>query len=204
MSADPHPTPSSQSLADFRLHFSPSYVLVGVYRLSTDPSVRVPTWKKCKHGFVRGVLVGSVWVSTRSDRHRRTARPTPFPRRVVPTGVFHVRNSKEPHSTLPVKVRSILVTYHSIHSHPHARSARVTGLSHHSFFGYTAPFELTTCMRLLLPYPTSILTLRFLHPPSGCSACRRGSSQHHPQLLSSKECSHCQEASMGAHRCLEG
>ena len=60
MSADPHPSPS---LAPFRLDFSPSYVLVGVYRLSTDPSIRVPVWKKCKHGFVRGVLVGFAWVS---------------------------------------------------------------------------------------------------------------------------------------------
>jgi len=60
MSADPHPTPS---LAPFRLEFSPSYILVGVYRLSTDPSIRVPVWQKCKHGFVRGMLVGCAWVS---------------------------------------------------------------------------------------------------------------------------------------------
>ena len=60
MSADPQPTPS---LAPFRLEFSPSYILVGVYRLSTDSSIRTPVWKKCKHGFVRGILVGFAWVS---------------------------------------------------------------------------------------------------------------------------------------------
>ena len=63
MSADPRPTPSPQSLANFRLDLSPSYVLVGVYRLSTDPSIRVPVWEKCKHGFVRGALIGLAWVS---------------------------------------------------------------------------------------------------------------------------------------------
>ena len=49
------------------------------------------------------------------------------------------------------------MTHPSIHSHPHARSARVTGLSHHAFFGYTLPFGLTTCMRLLLPHAIPIL-----------------------------------------------
>jgi len=53
--------PSSQPLAGFRLGYSPSYILVGVYRLSTDPSLRVPVWKKCKHGFVRGLALGLVW-----------------------------------------------------------------------------------------------------------------------------------------------
>jgi len=48
-------------LASFRLDFSPSYILVGVYRLSTDPSLRVPVWQKCKHGFLRGLLVGFAW-----------------------------------------------------------------------------------------------------------------------------------------------
>ncbi|KAF9778885.1 hypothetical protein BJ322DRAFT_459428 [Thelephora terrestris] len=59
--ADPHPTSSSQSLAAFRLGFPPSYVLVGVYRLSTDASLRVPVLKKCKNGFIRGILVGLAW-----------------------------------------------------------------------------------------------------------------------------------------------
>ena len=115
MSADPRPTPS-QSLADLRLDFSPSYVLVGVYRLSTDASIRVPVWKKCKHGFVRGVLVGLTWVS--DDRYRRAPQPTPFPCPLVSPGVLHVRNSKELHPVLPGKVRSVPMTHPSCHSFP--------------------------------------------------------------------------------------
>jgi hypothetical protein len=64
---DPRQT---QSLAGLRLDFPPSYVLVGVYRLSTDPSIRVPVWKKCKHGFIRGAVVGLAWVSTDDDGRR--------------------------------------------------------------------------------------------------------------------------------------
>ena len=157
MSADPRPTPS-QSLADFRLNLSPSYVLVGVYRLSTDASIRVPVWKKCKHGFLRGAFVALVWVSPNNDRHR-PAQPTVFP------DLLHVWNSKELHPTLPVKVCPLLMICHGVHSHPHARSARVIGLSNRSFFGYTVPFELTTRMRLFL----SILYLDShlpIHSPS--------------------------------------
>lgn len=192
MSADPRPT-ASQSLADFRLDFSPSYVLVGVYRLSTDAAIRVPVWKKCKDGFVRGVLAGLAWVSKRTQRPTATCTADRFP------GVFHVRNSKELHPTLSVKVRPLPTIHHGVHSHPHARSARVTGLSDHSFFGYTVPFELTTCMR---PLPILILTLQFIRLPSRCSARPRRSSKHHPQLLSAKEYSHCQEKGMGSNRCL--
>lgn len=46
-----------------RLNFTPSYVVVGVYRLFTDKSLYIPAWKKCQHGVVRGVSVGLVWVS---------------------------------------------------------------------------------------------------------------------------------------------
>ena len=80
MSADPHPTPS---LAPFRLEFSPSYILVGVYRLSTDSSIRVPVWKKCKHAFVRGIVVGFAWVSPTA-----TARPTASPHPTLPQAFF--------------------------------------------------------------------------------------------------------------------
>jgi hypothetical protein len=100
MSADPRPTPSSQSLADFRLGFSPAYVLVGVYRLSTDASIRVPVWKKCKHGFVRGLLVGLTWVSPQALTPNRASRLHPLP------GVLHVWNPKKLHSILSIQVRS--------------------------------------------------------------------------------------------------
>ena len=195
MSADPHPTPS---LAPFRLEFSPSYILVGVYRLSTDPSIRVPVWKKCKHAFVRGIVVGCAWVSATT-----TVRPAVSPHPVLPPGVLHVRNSKELHPVLPVKVRPALVTHHRIHSHPHARSSRVTGLSDHSFFGYTVPFELTTCMRPLSPIYHLVSHPPIHSPLSGCPGCRRRTSEHHPQLLSPKEPSHRQTKSMGADRRLE-
>ncbi|KAF9647003.1 hypothetical protein BDM02DRAFT_3156338 [Thelephora ganbajun] len=107
MSADPHSTHSSQSLSDFRLDFSPSYILVGVYRLSTDASIRVPVWTKCRHGFVRGALVGFVWAFF----------------------TFRIQKSF---------IRLFL-----------SKSARVTGLSNHSLFGYPIPFELTTLAALI-------------------------------------------------------
>lgn len=194
MSADPRPT---QSLAALRLDFSPSYILVGVYRLSTDPAIRAPVWAKCKHGFVRGALVGLAWVSPPCRPPPTISQPTTFPRRVLP-GILHVWNSKELHPTLPVKVRPALVTNHRIHFHPpHARSASVTGLSHRSFFGYTVPFELTTCMCFLLSYATSVLISQFIRS-SGRSARRRRSSEFHPRLLSPEEYSHCQTTSVGA------
>ncbi|THH06833.1 hypothetical protein EW145_g3817 [Phellinidium pouzarii] len=44
-----------------RLAFPPIYVVVGVYRLITDKNLYIPTWDKCKHGFVRGAVVGLGW-----------------------------------------------------------------------------------------------------------------------------------------------
>ena len=46
-----------------RLGFPPVYVVVGAYRLLTDKNLYVPMWEKCKHGFVRGAIVGLGWVS---------------------------------------------------------------------------------------------------------------------------------------------
>ncbi|OCH89737.1 hypothetical protein OBBRIDRAFT_793965 [Obba rivulosa] len=46
-----------------RLHFPPSYVVVGVYRLFTDPKLYGPVWQKCRHGVVRGLTVGAVWAA---------------------------------------------------------------------------------------------------------------------------------------------
>ena len=112
MSQGPRPTTASPPpLAGFRLGFSPSYILVGVYRLSADPLLRVPVWDKCKHGFVRGLLVGLAWVSPRtsaidaSHDHRRAC--------ILSPGLFHVRNSKELHPALPVKVRFVPPTPHA-------------------------------------------------------------------------------------------
>jgi hypothetical protein len=54
--------PSDLKRATLRLQFTPTYVIVGVYRLFTDETLYVPAWKKCKHATVRGAVVGAVWV----------------------------------------------------------------------------------------------------------------------------------------------
>ncbi|KAL0565979.1 hypothetical protein V5O48_016039 [Marasmius crinis-equi] len=53
--------PQNLQRATHRLQFPPSYVVVGVYRLFTDRTLYVPAWQKCKHGTVRGGVVGAVW-----------------------------------------------------------------------------------------------------------------------------------------------
>ena len=55
--------PQNLKASTSRLQFPPSYVVVGVYRLITDRSLRVPAWDKLKHGVVRGASVALVWVS---------------------------------------------------------------------------------------------------------------------------------------------
>ena len=63
---DPPPymehVPQHLKASNTRLQFTPSYVLVGVYRLFTDKNLYGPAWKKCQHGFVRGATVGLGWV----------------------------------------------------------------------------------------------------------------------------------------------
>ena len=81
MSEGPAPAPSPKPLTELRLGLSPSYILVGVYRLSSDPSLRVPVWKKCKHGFIRGIAVGLLWVSVQTTAIDPISRPTHFSRR---------------------------------------------------------------------------------------------------------------------------
>lgn len=54
----------SRRVREDRLAFPPIYVVVGAYRLLTDANLRVPAWKKCKHGVVRGAAVGLGWVSS--------------------------------------------------------------------------------------------------------------------------------------------
>ncbi|KAF8336535.1 uncharacterized protein EI90DRAFT_3144716 [Cantharellus anzutake] len=43
------------------LLFTPVYTLVGIYRLLTDPFIRVKVWDKIRHGVQRGILVGAIW-----------------------------------------------------------------------------------------------------------------------------------------------
>lgn len=54
--------PPELERASYRLQFSPSYAIVGIYRLATDKSLYRPAWDKCKHGTQRGLIVGFVWV----------------------------------------------------------------------------------------------------------------------------------------------
>lgn len=48
--------------ATLRLQFSPTYVVVGMYRFFTDKSLYVPAWDKCRHAARRGAIIGTVWV----------------------------------------------------------------------------------------------------------------------------------------------
>ncbi len=54
--------PPTLAHATMRLEFSPSYVLVGVYRLFTDKNLYKPAWDKCRHAARRGAIVGAIWV----------------------------------------------------------------------------------------------------------------------------------------------
>ena len=63
--SDPMKGELSRTVRNERIAFPPIYVVVGVYRLLTDPNLYVPTWEKCKHGFVRGAVVGLGWVSAK-------------------------------------------------------------------------------------------------------------------------------------------
>ncbi|RDB14562.1 hypothetical protein Hypma_016293 [Hypsizygus marmoreus] len=55
--------PKNLARATLRLQFSPTYVIVGVYRLFTDPLLYAPAWDKCKHGTRRGAIVGALWAA---------------------------------------------------------------------------------------------------------------------------------------------
>jgi hypothetical protein len=54
--------PDSLQSATLRLSFTPSYVIVGVYRLLSDKALFLPVWNMCRRGFLRGIVVGSIWV----------------------------------------------------------------------------------------------------------------------------------------------
>ena len=59
-----------REIREQRLAFPPLYVIVGAYRLCTDKQMYIPVWDKCRHGFVRGMCVGAVWVSSAELRRR--------------------------------------------------------------------------------------------------------------------------------------
>jgi hypothetical protein len=45
------------------LSMPPSYTVVGLYRLLTDPRLREPVWAKVKHAAIRGAVVGAVYAT---------------------------------------------------------------------------------------------------------------------------------------------
>ncbi|KAH8822637.1 hypothetical protein DL96DRAFT_1618552 [Flagelloscypha sp. PMI_526] len=54
--------PVELQAATTRLNFTPTYLVVGIYRLLSDPLLRIPAWEKCRNGTRRGLLVGAGWV----------------------------------------------------------------------------------------------------------------------------------------------
>ncbi|KAL5494567.1 hypothetical protein ACEPAI_28 [Sanghuangporus weigelae] len=69
--ADPTNTDISRTVRNERLDFPPIYVVVGAHRLLTDKNLYVPTWEKCKHGFVRGAIVGLGWAAITFNVQRK-------------------------------------------------------------------------------------------------------------------------------------
>ena len=45
------------------LHFPSAYSIVGLYRLTTDPSIRKPVWDKIKHATVRGAVIALAYAA---------------------------------------------------------------------------------------------------------------------------------------------
>ncbi|KAL5519657.1 hypothetical protein ACEPAH_1340 [Sanghuangporus vaninii] len=68
---DPTNTDISRTVRNERLAFPPIYVVVGAHRLLTDKNLYVPTWEKCKHGFVRGAIIGFGWAAITFNVQRK-------------------------------------------------------------------------------------------------------------------------------------
>lgn len=61
-----HPSPNARRTSPFvmpseLLHLPPTYTLVGLYRLLTDPTIRGPVLDKVKHATFRGIVMAGVW-----------------------------------------------------------------------------------------------------------------------------------------------
>ena len=66
------PSDPSYKSRESRLQFTPSYALVGVYRLASDSNLYRPIWDKVRHGTWRGVTIGLGWVLKTSVGNRKT------------------------------------------------------------------------------------------------------------------------------------
>jgi hypothetical protein len=96
--------PQTLQRAALRLGFPPSYVVVGVYRLCTDPKIRNPAWDKCKHGVMRGAAVGIVWV-------RRFVPSGVIDHKVCDIGCINFQDTKEIHRSLSYQVEAIIILF---------------------------------------------------------------------------------------------
>jgi hypothetical protein len=96
----PENVPSNLQRVTLRLQFTPTYVIVGVYRLFTDESLYVPAWKKCKHATIRGAVVSMVWVRPCSHGSMKVA-DSAFG---LNQGFLNIQTSEEIYRDLPREV----------------------------------------------------------------------------------------------------
>jgi hypothetical protein len=168
--------PPKLQRASYRLQFPPSYVVVGIYRLVTDKSLLKPAWDKCKHGTQRGLVVGFVWV-------RDLYVLLPLDLTTGNVDVLHLPYPTEVYRAVscPVCLNHFWLYHEILRRQRTSSSARVTGLSNDTFFGYKIPFNLTTCMSFSPAPCICILTLARAY--RRCSNIRWLSNDVYPQLL---------------------
>ena len=93
---------ASTATRETRLRFPPSYAIVGVYRLCTDPHLYVPIWAKVRHGVRRGAVVGFGWVRTCLELLRAPRCP---PADAESPDAAHLQRATRLCPPLPRKVR---------------------------------------------------------------------------------------------------
>lgn len=91
-----------------RLAFPPLYVLVGAYRLVTDKNLWEPTWAKCKHGAMRGAIVGLGWVRIMSTRSLFSVNVL-LMLRLCSLGSIHVQHPTEVRRCILEKVSKLCI-----------------------------------------------------------------------------------------------
>jgi hypothetical protein len=146
---DAKPVPPQLARAAMRLEFSPSYVVVGAYRLLTDPKLLKPAWDKCRHAARRGAIVGGIWV-------RLSLCPLRYQSKLnIPPGFLDLWHSEKVYRGFPSQVRSLTRVNSTSNILTTGSSPKVTGLSHDTIFGYKVPFNLHTCKLLHLVFTST-------------------------------------------------
>ena len=97
-----HDLPPNLSTAAFRLNFPPSYVFVGVYRLSTERTLYGPVWDNCTHDTRREAIVGSIWAYFRFFQTMSHDGLTMASMHTI--GIIHFGYSKEIYRTISIQV----------------------------------------------------------------------------------------------------